>query len=318
MNRREFIAGSLGSLLCLNGAKAVYHQKVIRITAMDSPNVIQKRDAYPGLLTWGEYQHRRKHWDKRLQCEGLDAQFYEGPEIKLYPLDWMNRANEIAATLKRFRPGKGLGIDTGEGEAETSWAVVDELGLIELIAHQTPDTSVIPGKTLAIMRKYGIAPNRVCFDRGGGGKEHADHLRRMGYPVRTIAFGSAIEPDVRKTGVVVGYAARLEQREEKYVYKNRRAQMFHELSLKLDPCQNPKGWGIPAEYTELRRQMLPIPKSEDEEGRIFVLPKQPKPGQEDKVTLLSLLGCSPDQLDSLVLAVHAMLHVPKPMVAGAR
>jgi hypothetical protein len=79
------------------------------------------------------------------------------------------------------------------------------------------------------------------------------------------------------------------------------------------------GFAIPAEYGELRRQMSLIPFTLDADGRIFIIPKDKPNSQIDYKgpTVKKLLGCSPDELDSLVLAVHAMVDKPKRVEAGA-
>ena len=105
------------------------------------------------------------------------------------------------------------------------WAIIDEFGLIELLALKTPDTSEITRQTLALLRKYNLKPTQVCFDRGGGGKQIADQLRSQGFAVRTVAFGETILPDVRKTGVRALYKDRLEIREDKSAFSRRREEM---------------------------------------------------------------------------------------------
>ena len=58
---------------------------------------------------------------------------------------------------------------------------------------------------------------------------------------------------------------------------------------------------------ELHRQMGPIPLTYTEEGIIWLIPKHRKDNDDEKPNLTQLLGCSPDELDAMVLAVHAML-----------
>jgi phage terminase large subunit-like protein len=78
--------------------------------------------------------------------------------------------------------------------------------------------------------------------------------------------------------------------------------MYHRLRLLLKD-----GFAISKEYVELRRQLAPVPLWYDREGRIYLPPKNAQPGDdEDMVTMTKLIGCSPDQSDALVLAVHGM------------
>lgn len=332
-----------------------YYRKVIKIRAEDSPSVrlgfAQQRKGLPqtnekvipGVLDWDTYKKRRKTWDKIRQCTGLDAEFYEGAEILLYPPEWLNWSERYAELLRGRVPRKAvaMGVDPAEGGDSTAISVVDYYGLIELVSKKTPDTSVVTGEVLAMMHKYNLPPDRVVFDRGGGGKQHADRLRDQGYPVCTVAFGEAVSLDPKYGTTSV--RERIETKEDRYVYKNRRAEMYGEFHILLDPGEHLKedindvvswmitsskngdgaslydgiGFAIPAIYTELRRQLAPIPKTFDGEGRLYILPKQKPNPNHTGPTLTDLIGCSPDEADSLVLAVHGMLHKTTKVIAGA-
>ena len=288
---------------------------MIRIRAEDSPNVRlalaeiaagqepSGRVLIPGVKQYWEYAVNRRDWDAHQQCVSLDADWYLGQEVLMFPPEWLNAAERRARLLVGTkRTAKAMGIDTGEGVADTAMAVVDELGLIELESRKTPDTSEIPGMVLAMARKHSVPPDRIMFDLGGVGRQHACQLRGQGYHVRTVAFGATIAADKKMRGVVSPLKERIDEDEEKYAYKNRRAEMYHMLRLRLKEV-----FAIPREYVELRRQLAPVPLLYDEEGRIYLPPKQLKMGDnEDKVTMVKLLGCSPDQSDALVLAVYGM------------
>jgi hypothetical protein len=302
-----------------------YLRRVIKVTALDSPNVrremMRRRglspeawpDEVPGVLSVQEYEHRLAAWDEAKRAVGLDAEFYEGKGVRLYPPDWLDRAARLAASRSRNPKAlRAVGVDTGEGVAETSMACVDEGGLLELQSRKTPDTSVIRGEVLAFARKWDVPAERVAFDRGGGGKQIADELRRDGFNVRTVAFGEAVVPEPRRSMATT--EQRMSEREERYAYANRRAQMYGELRLLLDPSG--PGFAIPAEYAELRRQLAPIPLTYDREGRLELLPKNAR-GDGERPSLVALIGCSPDQADALVLAVHALRHKSTRARAGA-
>jgi hypothetical protein len=305
-----------------------FHRKVIRITAMDSPNVAlgllqQSRGEEPtgetileGVLSWDEYCHRRLTWDPVRQCVGLDALFYEGAEILLFPVEWLNRANEIAKNLiGKPRRAKGGGLDPGEGEANTSWSVVDEKGIIELVSLKTMDTSVIVPYTIAFLKKHDLSPEKFLIDRGGGGKQIADTLRSKGYPVGTVAFGESLVPDLKR-GITV-FSDKVENREERYTYMSRRVEMYHQLSMLLDPYLNESGWGIPVEYINLRHELSVFPKQYDKEGRMSLPPKTKRDKDSKEKTLTEMIGHSPDEADSIVLACRAMIMKPSRNKAGA-
>jgi hypothetical protein len=207
-------------------------------------------------------------------------------------------------------------------------AAVDEYGVIELVSKKTPDTSIIIGEVKAFGFRHNVDPSNWMFDRGSGGKQFADTLRAEGYGVRTIAFGESVAVP-RSQG-----KTRREQsvdKEDRYVYLNRRAQMYGELRLLLDPAResnNPviadegellagiTGFGIPIEYDELTRQLGGIPLMYDGEGRMKLPPKS-RQKNSNVTSLDEILGCSPDEADAVVLAVHGMLHPEEVFVATA-
>lgn len=332
-----------GNMARLDGKPGLL-RRVLKIRAVDSPNVRYAEEEIkqglrpsdkilvPGVLTYGEYLERRAKWDKIKQCVSLDAEFYEGGEVLMYPPEWLNYAEERARALSYElrgvkRQAKSIGVDTGEGSAETVLVATDELGIVSLEARQTPDTSDIPGWLLAFMRRWGVPAEKVFIDRGGGGYELACTLRRTGYNVKTVAFGTPLTPDKKPRGVVHPLKERIVQDEERYVYKNRRAEMYHLLRQRLE-CRTEngkvvpvagRGFAISQEYTELRRQLAPVPLWYDDEGRIFLPPKQLRPGDDnpDKITMIKLVGCSPDQSDALVLAVFGMSTRKIVQTAGA-
>jgi hypothetical protein len=344
-----------------------YFRKVIHIAAEDSPNVQlamrQKAlgrepthdEITPGLLTYPEYLMRRKTWDKVRQCIGLDGRFYRGGEVLLYPPDWLNFGEEMGRALEgKKRVARAMGIDPGEGGDPTAWAIVDEYGLIYLQSFPTPDTSIIPGETLRLIKAWDIPDDRVVFDRGGGGKEHADILRDQDYDVRSVGFGEAIA--IEPKAAMRRIRERRMIKEEKGTYVNRRAQLFGEMSMMFNPdvprthafadhvsevgppverFMAIKGFAIPPEnhnametYAEFRRQLSPIPRWTDKEGRLY-LPAKKRKGEEEYQelftgmterrrvpTLIDLIGRSPDEADAVALAIHGMIHKSHVMSIG--
>ena len=305
---------------------ARYYRKVIRIRGEDSPNVrlalAQIRAGVeptneiivPGVLPWSDYQKRRLTWDPVRQCIGLDAEFYAGSEVLLYPPNWINRAEWYAEEIKdRDRKAIAIGIDPAEGGDKTSMAAVDEYGILDLEAHKTMDTSKIVNNAIAFGRKHKVNPRDWVFDRGGGGKQHADQLRSRGFNVRTVGFGASVKKELKKG--LTSIKDQKEVEEEKYAYKNLRSEMYGALRLLLDPT-NEQPFGIPAKYTELRHQMALIPLQYDTEGRLNLPPKNKRSANSTELTLVQIIGHSPDELDSVVLAIYGMQHLAKRMIVG--
>ena len=316
-----------------------FYRKVFKIRADDSPNVRyalaevasgkapSHRVILPGVVTYHEYLKRRATWDRVKQCVGLDGEFYEGAENLLYPPQWLNLAERFWEDLKRrgvTRKAKAAGVDPAEGGDQTALAAVDEYGLIELLSLKTPDTNIIVGMVRSFIERHGILANRVMIDRGGGGKQLADRLIAQGLKVRTVGFGESVAPELRRRLTLL--EEKRDEQAERYRYKNRRAEMYGDLSVMLEPDEfGNVHFALPpgtegSEYIELRRQLAPIPKWYDEEGRLYLPPKQRKPSDtksSDKVTMQSLLGCSPDAADALVLAVFGMSERNRRPRAGA-
>lgn len=345
-----------------------YHRRIIKIKAEESPNVrlgeravalgkpVPSRNIVPGVIDYREYRARRKLWDPIRQSIGLDAEFYEGAEVLLYPPQWLNRAERVARLValltKRSRRRKAMGVDSAEGGDSSVWTIIDDLGIIRQVSLKTRNTIDIPGRTIAYIHEYGIEPKNVVFDRGGGGKQHADNLRDKGYDVRTVGFGEAAS--LPEPNPYNGKDDKRDEKETRYVYKNRRAEMYGLLRLCLEPPReaelidedgtpiakvptsnrtvsktnelgdelttesiSARGFGIPSELVELRRQLAPLPLLYDIEGRLYLPPKdKPSPSYKGQ-TIKSILGRSPDEADSLVLALFGLLVKPKEVIVGA-
>ena len=294
-----------------------YHRKIIKIRGQDSPNVrlafaqiaagkeVTNEVLIPGVLTYQEYLNRRATWFPARQKVGLDAEFPEGEEDYLFPQDWLLISQRYAETLGGVgRTAEAMGIDSGQGVANTCWAIVDEMGIIVLESLRTPDTSVIANRTIALINQYGLPHDRVAFDRGGGGLEHADQLRERGYDVRTVGFGEAVTPELHYGLTLL--EERVEQKEARTTYKNRRAEMYGRLSDKLRPLPGNQGFAIPAEYGELLRQMSLFPRKYNEEGVLYLPGKNKRDDKDTRKTLIDIIGHSPDESDALVLANYAM------------
>lgn len=309
-----------------------YHRRVITIKATDSPNVQRQLNRIkkglapdnkmlvPGVLSWELYQTRRKLWDKERQAIGLDAQFYDGQTQYLFPTEWLDLAQIIASKFqsKIQRRARGIGVDCAEGGDNTALCAVDEDGIIDLQSCKTPDTSEIPDLVIDFMKKHKCPAENVIFDRGGGGYEHVCLLQKLGFNVRTLSFGEPAGMESKDKWKY--YHTRKEKRieaEEKTIYKNRRAELYGDMRDILNPAYE-TGFGIDARFTDIFEQFAPIPLWW-EEGKLVLPPKHPKPdakNPEEKITLIKLIGRSPDEADSLCLAVYAMTH--KPLVTVLR
>lgn len=316
--------------------KKKYWRKIFRIKAEDSPNVrlgmaekaagkkVSHREIVPGVVTYREYMMRRRMWDKVKQCIALDAEFYEGAENLMFPPDWLNLAEhqykQYQLDPKLVRPSlRAIGADPGEGVSSTTFWCVDSLGVLDWIEKKTPDTSEIVNEAIHFMLKWNVEPEFFMWDRGGGGKQFADEMRKRGYKVRSVGFGEAVDLETKRGLHTI--ADRQDVKEERGGYFNRRAQMYAELSELMDPglCEGNgrQVFAIPPHHDKLRRELAPVPKLYDTEGKIKLPPKNKRTENTKEKSLVEIIGWSPDNADALVLAVHALLNAKKRSKAGS-
>ena len=319
--------------------------KVIHISGDDSPNVQvgKLREAQgipgphpiviPGVLSYDEYIRRQLKWDKvkrRVRLEGL---FFTGDSALLLPPDWLDASEEAMRRLlapgvwdndnpRQVNPGTvGMGVDCGAGRDLSCWTVLDRLGVLHQHAIPTPDTYKITTTTIGLIERFKIPPERVCFDAGGGGKQIVDHLRATTpyKNIRSIMFGSSATPPPQKK--TRGRDEKVTVKEDSWVYKNKRAEMHGILRTWLDPFLNEQPFAIPEELYQLREDLCQLPIWFDEGGRMFLPPKDTKPGTKenpDQITIKKLIGRSPDRGDSLVLGIYALHKRPKRKLGAIR
>jgi hypothetical protein len=310
-----------------------FSRKIIKIRADQSPNVRHALEEIraglkptnkiiiPGVKDYPTYLRHRETWDEQKQAIQLDAEFWEGDAFFLFPRETLNACGD------RVADGKALviGVDPAEGGDNTCWAVASANGVLAIISERTPNTSDVMTKTIDLISTFNVKPQNVLFDRGGG-KQHADNLRnakRLGialqdYPVRTVGFGDPANRPPRKG--VKSLGRQIDELEERYVYKNRRAQMYGILSQLLSE----EGFAIPRDLLfrqfrpdrkSLYDQLRPLPRLMDrKEGQIYLPPKnRPKGMKSKETTIVELIGHSPDESDALALAAYGLktLHAPK-------
>lgn len=321
-----------------------FYKRIFHLGAKDSPNYklgaaqvaagIEPTDdmIVPGVITYLEEKKRRLLFDPVHAAWSLDGNFPKDASSLLYPPDWLHRSAERAeALIGVHRVAEVIGVDPAMGGDDSVWTVADRYGIIAQIERKTPNTAVIPGITIDLLRQYNVDPKNVLFDLGGGGKPHVDRLAEMGYPVRGVGFGESVSPEFKKR-VGMGAVARRKRKEaeQRFVYKNRRAEMAGILRELIDPMliervvdgkteliATRKPWAIDAKYVHLRQQMAPIPILMDGEGRLYLPPKNKPTANSTVVTLVEMLGRSPDHWDSTMLCGYGLVNKPTKIVAGA-
>jgi hypothetical protein len=294
-----------------------YLQKVIQISAYDSPNVryalaevaagrpVTDRILVPGVKSYAQLEKDLAAWksDPVQQTVSLHGKFYKGGEVMLFPQGWLAAAQDLADALKgTARRGVSIGVDPGEGGDPTAWVVGDELGVLEVQARPTPNTADVNKETIRLADKWGVPPEQWFYDAGGGGQEHTDYLRDNGYPdvPAAVSFGGAPTVELKRSRTM--FDEKVEVAEKRAAYLNMRAELYATFSARLDPDLNPAGYAIPRRYKELVRQLSKMPRLYDKEGKLRMLSKNRLPNNKTKEkTLRELLGRSPDEADAAAL-----------------
>lgn len=303
-----------------------FWRKIIQISAMDTPNVkygLAQEAAgidptneilLPGVLTYAQYKKRRATYPPDVACVSLDGQFWAGGDVMLFPSDSIRKSKEAFRLRGKPATGEAMGIDPAEGGDKSVWCIGDKKGVHKLVSLLTPNTNMIPGKTIELGKQYGIPPENWLFDQAFG-KAHSDRLNDMGYPSRVIAFGSAVSGELRRG--VRPMKERREVRDDRLAYKNRRAEMYGDLAYYMAYNDFAIPTGPEPQYQELYRQLSLIPRLTDNEGRMKMLPKKKDPSKPNEKSLTQLLGRSPDEADATVLMLHGCLHRARVGFAGA-
>lgn len=326
-------------------AEVTYLRKCIQIKAEDSPNVrwarmqIARGEQPTGervirgnVLSWDEYCERRKTLHKSRQTVVLDAEWDEGSDEKLVPWTWIEEARRFAETLRgvhRSLP-RYMGVDSAAGGDDSAWVVGDRLGVLHTMNIKTPNTNDVPSWTIRLMRDWSVPAERVCFDLGGGGREHAHRMRANGHAVRATGFGRASSGELKKPGVMTTFAERRDTHEDRDAFENRRSEMAWDLRLILERDSEGRytakdfygpagGFGLPAECTKVLCNQLKLPPVLwDGKGRFKLIPKEnPKDPKDPNTFRRMLSGASPDVFDAFCLMVFGMTHKPVRLTAGA-
>lgn len=309
-------------------------RKIIHVDGEESPNVIVGKrlaqagvpgpypNVIPGVLSYDEYRRRLKIWDKYKIKVRLHGLFNEGDDTLLYPPEWLDNCERMYARCcplgyetscrgKGSPQGLAMGVDAGQGRDLTVWTIICHSYLIYQETKQTPEPATMIKRTIELANEFHVPVEKILFDAGGGGFQLASVMRGEPYrkKVNTVWFGESPtdrRPPKRSDKKEVQF-------EHRQIYKNKRAEMYDVLRQRIDPSINAEPFGLPVELYELRRDLAIMPLMWDNEGKMFLPPKDRKSTDKenkDLITIKKLLGRSPDRADSLVLAAFALWGQP--------
>ncbi len=306
----------------------------------DSPNVVfgkrwvaagrkgEPPRVIPGVLSYTDYLIRQT-WPEAMRRVRLHGLFLDESKDKLFSSDMLDAMQTIGAKLLEYRarckakacqcqslipasadmaplwqPKHGrlsMGVDVGQGQAATVWTAVGRYGVLHKVSKQTPNTASISGWTIKLAKRWRIAPENIAIDIGGGGKMIVDQLHEAGYEVLGVGFG--------------------EKPNDPSEYNSLRVEMYAEAAKLMMGSHVQAMLELPVERwlphwscmgllpgdSMLRQDLHVLPREFDGEGKLRLPPKSRRAGRHGSAekTIEDMLGRSPDDGDSFVLAVYA-------------
>lgn len=239
-----------------------------KIDAFHTPNLIEQREVIPGLVTQNWVDDKKKRWgeDHPLYVSRVLAEFPEGGDKTLYPLSWLERAQQTD-----YKPTNSaeveLGVDVaryGTDESVIAYRKGKRVRIFKTI--RKADTMEVTGEVIKAYRQLNASIAKV--DVVGIGAGVVDRLIEQGFNVAPMGAGEASSDPER-----FGY-----MRDEWY-WGFREAIENTEVDLDSDE--------------ELLSQAARIQYGTDSKGRIKVESKDKMKGRG-----LS----SPDRLEAVLLA----------------
>jgi len=247
----------------------------IKISAWDTPNVKAGRNIRPELMAWDWPEKMRKEWgeqDPRYYARVL-GEFPETDSTLLIP------PSKARAVLDR-KPLRSddypvvIGLDpSGYGPDKNVWVVRQGLTILDIQWVAKATDEALAKRTKDLVDKWHAS---IVYVDGGWGKGVFDHLVRMGVRVRLVHLSQpSSRPDVQN--------------------------LKTEAALKLRQAVD-SGLALgPAAKREAQNWVADIAAP-----KLTIDPRTERQKLEDKRSLRSRLGRSPDFLDATLLTfVHA-------------
>lgn len=255
---------------------------VISLSALDHPNIRQRREVLPGP-SWEDLERKRKQWgenDPRWIARVL-GRFPPASADQLVSEDW------FAAGCERLeRPGrqvipelKGrrIGVDVArQGDDSCVLVVLEDGVVIHVETWEHARLTETAARTQAAATRFGVEGHNVHLDVTGIGAGAADDLQRVGMAVDEVNFGAGPVGDWPEltSGMEV---------------KNRRGEL-HWIAARLIERGEVV---VPAEFAAIRSEAVQ-PRYRWPNGCFVV---------EEKESIKKRIGRSPDYFDALITAL---------------
>lgn len=251
-----------------------------RMLKLDSYKVVDKNLVTAQWVLMLSLKHGLSH---PLVMSKALGEFPESDEHTMIPLDLLELAQSRGPTTQK---PKYIGVDVARmGKDSTSICLIGDQGLHSIKKLQKKDNTEVAGEVSRIIKEGGI--EAVAVDATGLGSGVIDILKEN--------KKQNLIPQVALLEVHFGAGAKTDK--DKMRFTNLKSQMFSELREQLN-----EGFGL--DSNECWEEQLPdVRFNIDSRGRIQIESKDDYKARTGKQ--------SPDEADSLALAIHAKLHYNK-------
>jgi len=246
------------------------------ISAFESPNVVQRKDAIPGLATLEYIESAKNKWGEgspQYMARVL-GEFPDIAEDVLIPLSWAEAAIDRNADTKRDHDRTHMGADIARGGGDRIVIIIrDHRAVRYMEIRQHKSLMNTAGRIMRLADQWGIPGERVHIDDIGMGGGVTDRLHELDFAVDGVNFAAkGNDPDA---------------------YLNLRAECFWRVRDALNPTSGATRLGIPNEYRELATECTVPHLDFTSRGQIKI---------EAKDSIKKRLGRSPDLADALALS----------------
>ena len=169
----------------------------LRVSSLESPNVVHGREAVPGLVTRAWVEERQEEWGRAspVYRTRVLGEFPESATNALISLADLEDAR--ARVVEPAGPAR-LGCDVARyGDDESVIVVRRGARIVETQACRGEDLMTLTGRVIATARDHRVADYRVFVDDAGLGGGVTDRLRELGRRVTAVNGGvTADNPDL--------------------------------------------------------------------------------------------------------------------------
>ena len=191
--------------ICIPGRKTRFGKwNIIKIRASESPNVVEGRDIYPGLVSFDWVKRRTEAWgkDDPLYKIFIDAEFVESSQMTVVPYQFVQpafeNAGEVDGTIE-------IGVDVARSGLDST-VFFARSGTKALRIHRLTghDTMEVVGALVEFVREveefYGMPVTAIKIDVigiGAGVYDRCVELEEIDLPVIAVnnAEKAVVDPD---------------------------------------------------------------------------------------------------------------------------